>query len=63
MLLLAVIIVAIYIMAPRISEQIPGAAGAMAAYVEVIDGMRAQLDQLIQKATALLRGVAGGGSQ
>lgn len=59
-LLLAVVIVALYTMAPRISEQIPGAAGAMATYVEVIDGIRAQIDQLIQKATALLRSVAGG---
>lgn len=59
-LLLAVIIVALYIMAPRISEQIPGAAAAMTSYVEVIDGMRAQLDQLIQKATAMLRGASDG---
>lgn len=59
-LLLAVLVVALYVMAPRISEQIPGAAGAMAAYVAAIDAARLQLDGLIQKATALLQGVAGG---
>lgn len=59
MLILAVIVVALYVMAPKIAEQIPELAGTMDAYVAAIDSLRAGLDALIRKATAFLQGLAG----
>lgn len=56
MLLLAAILVALYIMAPQISQQIPGAAEAMTAYVAAVDEARIWLDGVIRKATELLNG-------
>lgn len=56
MLLLAVALVALYVMAPQISRQIPGAAEAMTSYVQAVDGGRAWLDGAIRKATQLLNG-------
>lgn len=58
MLVLAVVMVALYIMAPRIAQQIPGAAGAMQAYVAAVDQLRLMLDGLMRSAIGWLRGVA-----
>jgi predicted Zn finger-like uncharacterized protein len=57
MLLLAVLLVALYVMAPQISQQIPGAADAMASYVAAVDAARLWLDGMIRKATQLLNGI------
>lgn len=56
MLLLAVILVALYVMAPQISQQIPGAAEVMTSYVAAVDEARLWLDGVIRKATQLLNG-------
>lgn len=60
MLLLAVALLLAYVMAPRIAEQMPGAAGAMSAYVDMVDAARMWLDGLIQKAGDALQSRTGG---
>ena len=62
MLLLAIVMVVVYIMAPKIAQQIPGAAGAMEAYVGFIDSLRHTVDGLTRSAIGWLRGAAGGGA-
>ncbi|HMO73579.1 MAG TPA: hypothetical protein PKC84_18410, partial [Paracoccaceae bacterium] len=59
-LVIAAVLVALYVMAPRIATLIPGSAGTMEAYVTTVDGLRTGLDSLLQRATALLRGATGG---
>ncbi|TGD44595.1 thioredoxin [Pseudotabrizicola sediminis] len=59
-LLLAIVVVALYVMAPQISAQIPGAADAMASYVAMIDSLRQSIDGLIRRATGALNGLTGG---
>lgn len=59
-ILIAVLMVALYLMAPRIAEQMPGTASTMAAYVAAVDAARAWLDGLIRGATSLLNGLTGG---
>jgi len=60
MLFVAVIFVALYTMAPRISEQIPGLAPTIAGYVAAIDALRGWLDGVMQMAITGLRGLTGG---
>jgi predicted Zn finger-like uncharacterized protein len=60
MLLLAVVIVALYVMAPKLAEQMPAAAGALTAYVSLVDAARLWLDATMQSAVTFLRGLAGG---
>lgn len=55
-LLLAVIVVALYVMAPKLAQQIPAAAPALKAYVAAIDSARLALDGVLQKAGGLIRG-------
>lgn len=59
MLVLAGLAMTLYIMAPQISQQIPGAASAMDAYVALVDAARLWLDQLIRQATGALNGLTG----
>lgn len=60
MLVVVVLGLALYVMAPQISAQIPGAADAMAAYVAAVDAGRAAMDGLMQRATEVLKGLTGG---
>jgi predicted Zn finger-like uncharacterized protein len=55
-LFLAVIVVALYVMAPKLAQHIPAAAPALKAYVAAIDSARVALDGLLQKAGGLVRG-------
>ena len=55
MLLLALVVVLVYVAAPRISASVPGLAGAMEDYVATIDALRLGLDRLMQQATAWLQ--------
>lgn len=57
-LLVAAVAVAAYVMAPRISEQIPAVSGAMTAYVGVVDDARLWLDGIMRAATASLRDIS-----
>ena len=59
MILIAVVGAVLYIMAPQISQQIPGAADTMSAYVAAVDAGRIWLDGMIRKATVLLNGLTG----
>ena len=58
MLVVAIVLVALYIMAPRIAQQIPGASGTMQAYVSGVDQLRLLLDGLMKSAIGWLRGAA-----
>ena len=57
-LLVAAVGVAAYVMEPKISEQIPAAAGTMKAYVGVVDDARLWLDGIMRAATASLRDIS-----
>ena len=54
MILLAVGIVALYVMAPKLAQQIPAAKGALEGYVAAIDGLRLWLDGLLRSATGAM---------
>lgn len=56
MLILAVILVLAYIMAPKLSEQMPAAAGVFTAYVAAVDALRLWIDGLMQSAITAMRG-------
>lgn len=58
-ILIAAIAVAIYAMAPKLSEQIPGVAPALDGYVATVDSARIWLDGIMRAATETLRGMAG----
>ena len=60
MLLAAVVLVALYAMAPRLAELIPEVAPAMAAYVAAVDAARLWIDTVLQAATDAVRGLTGG---
>jgi predicted Zn finger-like uncharacterized protein len=60
MLLLAVILVAAYVMAPKLAQQFPAAAGALNAYVAAADFARNYINTALQSAIAYMRGLAGG---
>ena len=57
MLVLAVLLVTVYVMAPKIAQQIPAASAALTGFVQAVDLARLQLDQLLQSAIALLNGL------
>lgn len=59
MLLLAVLLVAGYVMAPELAKQIPALAGPLKAYVGLVDQARLALDGLLQGASGFLQGVSG----
>lgn len=59
MLLLAVLLVVGYVMAPDLAKQIPALAGPLKAYVGLVDQARLALDGLLQGASSFLHGVSG----
>ena len=59
MLVIAVIGLVAYVMAPQISAQIPAAKPAMDSYVSMVDAGRVWLDATTQSLITSLRGVAG----
>ncbi len=59
-LIVAVVAVVVYVMAPQISAQIPGAAEAMQSYVAMVDALRLSVDGLMKRATGALNGLTGG---
>ena len=60
MLILAVALLAAYVMAPKLSQQFPAAAGVLQAYVAAVDAARLWLDGLLKSAISFLKGLAGG---
>lgn len=59
MVSLAVLVAVTYVLAPKITEQIPGSEPAMKAYVAAIDQARAYLDVMMKKAIGALNGLGG----
>ena len=59
MMVIAVVLVAAYVMAPKIVQQIPASADAMAAYVTAVDHARLWLDGLMRQAITALQGIGG----
>jgi predicted Zn finger-like uncharacterized protein len=60
MVVLAIAVVALYVMAPRIAEQIPGTKPALDSYVASVDVARVWLDQTTRSLISGLQGLAGG---
>jgi predicted Zn finger-like uncharacterized protein len=58
-LVLAAVLVAIYIMADTLSEQIPSMAAALKSYSAMVDQLRIYVDVLLQKAVGFLNGLIG----
>jgi predicted Zn finger-like uncharacterized protein len=59
MLVLAMVVVALYVMAPRISAQFPAAQPALDSYVAAVDQGRVWLDATMKSIVASLKGLAG----
>ncbi len=59
MLVLAGLIIAVYVMAPRIAEQIPAAKPTLDIYVAGVDSARSWLDAATRSVVTSLRGLAG----
>ena len=62
MLVLFVVLAAIYIYAPRLSQQVPQLEGILASYVAWVDGLRVWLDGHVQNAARWLDSVANSSS-
>lgn len=60
LVVLAVLIVVLYAMAPVIKTQVPALAGSMDAYVATVNSARIALDAGLMSLVATLRGLAGG---
>lgn len=58
MILLALAIVALYVMAPKLAQQIPAAKGALDGYVAMVDAVRIWLDERLRSATGAIDGKA-----
>lgn len=58
---LAALATLVYVLAPRLSEAVPGAAPALETYVQTVDAARIWLDGALQSATGTLRGLSGEG--
>ncbi|MDZ4312740.1 MAG: zinc-ribbon domain-containing protein [Cypionkella sp.] len=60
MLVLAVALLLVYVMAPKLEQQFPAAAGALQAFVSTMDVGRLWVDSMLKSAIGFLHGLAGG---
>ncbi|MES2434910.1 MAG: zinc-ribbon domain-containing protein [Pseudomonadota bacterium] len=60
MLVLGVALLTAYVMAPKLAQQFPAAAGALQAYVAAVDAGRLWLDGMLKSAISFLKGLTGG---
>ncbi len=60
LVMLAVLIVVLYVLAPLIKAKVPALAGTMDAYVAAVNAARVWLDGALQSLVTTLRGYAGG---
>ena len=60
MLVVAAALLTAYVMAPKLAQQFPAAAGALQAYVAAVDAGRLWLDGMLKSAIGFLKGLAGG---
>jgi len=56
MLILALLLVGLYVAAPKLAQSVPALAGPMESYVVLIDGLRLKLDAMIQSAVSAVQG-------
>ena len=56
MIVLAVVLVLVYVMAPKLVEQIPGAAPALNTYVAAVEAARSWVNGLMKAAIGAMRG-------
>lgn len=59
-LLLAGLLMALYVLAPRLAVQFPAAADALQSYVTVVDAARVRLDAAVKTLIARISGLSGG---
>ncbi len=59
LVLIGVILLAIYVLAPVIAEKVPSLAGVLSAYVAAVDAARVWLDSQIRSLIGMLRGLEG----
>jgi predicted Zn finger-like uncharacterized protein len=60
-LLIALVLVILYVMAPQLAARYPATEPAMTAYVATVDSLRVWLDGVMQSAAGALRGFGGEG--
>lgn len=60
-LLVALVLVMLYTMAPQLAARFPGTAATLTAYVATVDALRVWLDGLMQSAAGGLRNLTGDG--
>ena len=60
-LLVALVLVMLYTMAPQLAARFPGTAATLTAYVATVDALRVWLDGLMQSAAGGLRNLTGEG--
>lgn len=60
MLLIAVVLIATYLAAPKIAEQFPATKGALESYVVTVDAARIWLDRMMRNAISGLQNMTGG---
>jgi len=60
MLLIAVVLIATYLAAPKIAEQLPATKGALDSYVSLVDAARVWLDAAMRNAISGLQNLTGG---
>lgn len=59
-LVLAVAIMVAYVMAPKLAQQFPSAAGTLQAYVVAVDAARLWVDAMLKSAIGFLQSLTGG---
>ncbi len=59
MLVVGVVLLAVYVMAPRIAAAIPGTEPTLSAYIRAIDAGRSWLDNAMETAAQAIRGISG----
>ena len=61
-IVLALIMLAVYVAAPRLVAMVPATEGAVTAYVAGVDGLRLWLDGVLRSATEAVREVSAQGN-
>lgn len=56
MVLVAVALVALYVLSPGLAQKVPALAGVLDSYVQIVDALRMALDGLVRKALVLVQG-------
>ncbi|MFZ5710228.1 MAG: zinc-ribbon domain-containing protein [Pseudomonadota bacterium] len=60
-LIVAVLLLALYVLAPSLAVQVPALAPALSAYVSAVNEARLWIDEMMRSSTEAMRGTAAGG--